>query len=191
MKLLLNIVDKLVFGTLLLLALQVPLLADHYLQYISGYFAALEKQVEGFEANAKLNAYDDVYAMIDDLLLNNTAAVRVDAQQKLSTLEEYEDLTVALNLFASGNILQQSWYMFQPSRYDTLQNVLDNFEPGIPLGVTEILYAIVLAMLLNLCLLLPGKCLGWIRQDKHKTGEDRGGPGRKEGRKRGESLKDL
>lgn len=175
MKLFLNILDKLVFGALLLLALQVPVLADHYLQYISGYFAAIEKQVEGFEANAKLNAYDDVYAMIDDLLANNTAAVRIDAQQKLETLEEYNDLSVALNMFADGNILQQSWYMFQPSRYETLENVLVNFEPGIPLGVTEILYAIVLAMLLNLCFLLPAKCLSWIRHGKQKAARENTG----------------
>lgn len=175
MKLFLNILDKLVFGTLLLLALQLPLLADHYLQYVSGYFAALEKQVEGFALNAQLNGYDDVYAMIEDLLLNNTAAVRLDAQQKLSTLEEYEDLTLLLSKFANGNFLQQTWYMFQPSRYETLRNVLENFEPGIPLGLDEILYAIVLAMLLNLCLLLPGKCYTWMRRGGNKSARDKTG----------------
>jgi hypothetical protein len=152
-----NTLDKLVFGALLILLFQVPILSDHYLQFISGYYQATQQQVTNYEKNATLHGYENVYAMVDDFLKNETPAVRKDGEQKLQTLNEYEALKEALVIMQNGNIFQRSWYMFNPLRWKILRNVLENFSPGIPLKLDDILYGILLALLLSYLFMWPIK----------------------------------
>lgn len=148
-----NLVDKFLFGALLLLVLQVPILADHYGQFIAGYFDATKHQVEGFEATAAEHHFADVKSMIDVHLKNPEASVRTDAAQKLATLEEYETLKTAVQIFAQGNIFEKALYMFKPSGWKMLQNVLPNFKPSIPLSIEYFIYAFFIAWLLGAVLL--------------------------------------
>lgn len=150
-----NLLDKIIFGALLIFFFQVPILSDHYLQFISGYYQATELQVNNFKKNAALHGYQDVYAMVEDFMKNNNAAVSKDGEQKLQTLREYEALKEALAILQSGNIFQRSWYMFHPSRWQVLENVLENFSPGIPLKISDVLYSIVLALLLSFLFMWP------------------------------------
>jgi hypothetical protein len=59
-----RLIDKLVFGFILVIALQLPQLADHYQQFLSGLYESTRWQVEGYEATAKEYHYADVDAMI-------------------------------------------------------------------------------------------------------------------------------
>ena len=53
-----RLLDKLVFGVALIVALQMPLLVDHYHQYLSGWYKATQSQVDGYaEHYSKANAY--------------------------------------------------------------------------------------------------------------------------------------
>jgi hypothetical protein len=146
---LLNIFDKFLFGALLIITLQVPILADHYLQYLTGYFESTKTQVEGYESTAVEHQFSDVNAMIDAHLKNPEPSVRTDAQQKLKTLEEFNDLKTALILFHEGNVFKKAAYMFNPSRWHILQKVLPNFKPSIPLSVAYFIYSFVIALLLS------------------------------------------
>jgi hypothetical protein len=144
-----NILDKFLFGAFLLIALQVPILADHYGQFISGYFESTKMQVEGYEATAAQHGFANVKSMIDVHLANAEASVRTDAQQKLNTLQAYEDLKTAQLVFAQGNIFQKTGYMFNPARFGLLKKVLANFNPGVPLSVEYFIYAFLIALLLS------------------------------------------
>lgn len=150
-----RLVDKLIFALAFLAGLQVPQLAAHYHQYLSGYHDALSAQVEGYQATAYVHDYANVEAMIEDHLGNPAPSVRTDAQQKQATLAEYERLQEALEVFAEGNLLKQSLYMFNPSRYDRLENVMGNFEPGVPLTTSAFVSALLLALLVNACIACP------------------------------------
>lgn len=151
----LRLVDKLIFALAFLAGLQVPQLAAHYHQYLSGYYAALNAQVEGYRATAFLHDYRNVEAMIAEHLGNASPSVRSDAEQKLNTLREYEGIQEGVQVFVDGNLLQQSFYMLHPSRYDMLENVLNNFEPGVPLTMAAFVSALLLALLVNACLACP------------------------------------
>jgi len=155
--LLTNILDKLVFGALLIILFQVPILSDHYLQFISGYYQATELQVNNYKKNAAMHGYPDVYALVKDFMENSNAAVRKDGEQKLQTLREYDALKEALGILKYGNIFQRSWYMFHPSRWEVLKKVMENFSPGIPLKISDVLYSVVLALLLSFLLIWPIK----------------------------------
>jgi hypothetical protein len=159
MNFIINIFDKIVFGTLLLLFFQVPILSDHYLQYVSGYYDAIAKQVDGFKENAAMHEYSDVYAMINDLSINENSVVRTDAEQKMQTMHEYEELTLTIATLKQGNIYERAWFIFNPVRLDTLKKVYENFKPGIPLSGKDIGFSIITALILSICVMWPFRML--------------------------------
>ena len=169
MNFILNIIDKIVFGALLLLFFQVPILSDHYLQFVSGYYEATSKQVEGYKENAALHKYPDVYAMIDDLATNTNSVVRTDAEQKKQTMREYEELTLTIATLKAGNIYERAWFMFNPARWDTLTKVGENFKPGIPLGLHDIIFSVLTALILSASILWPLRFLIARKDRPHKS----------------------
>jgi len=150
-----NLIDKIVFGALLLLLFQVPLVADHYLQFLSGYYDSTRNQVESYSRNAREHHYPHAYAMVDDFLRNPNAAVRRDAQQKMQTLVEYEELGRSINILREGFLIEKLWFMLNPARWDVLRKVLHNFKPGIPFSLSDVIYSAIMAMLLNLIIMTP------------------------------------
>lgn len=150
---LLNIIDKIIFGGVLLLALQVPILADHYGQFVSGELDATQKQVEGYATTAAAKAFSDVKSMIDKHLQNAEPSVRMDAEQKLQTLREFEELKTTALIFAHGNILQKAYVMFKPTGWRFMFQVLPKFKPGIPLSMEYIAYAALLALCVSTLLI--------------------------------------
>lgn len=163
-----NIIDKITFAFLLLCAFQVPILSDHYLQYVNGYYQATKVQVDGFAENAKKHQYPSVEAMVADLLKNANSVVRTDAKQKQQTLLEFNTLNQALITLQNGNIFERAWFMFQPSRFHTLKQVTQNFKPGIPLAINELIYALILSLILSMLLLSPVRYL-FRKRDKAAT----------------------
>ncbi|RYY76733.1 MAG: DUF2937 family protein [Gammaproteobacteria bacterium] len=159
MNFIFNVIEKIIFGALLLLFFQIPILADHYLQYVSGYYEATSKQVEAYKQNAMQHQYADVYAMIDDLSQNTNSVVRTDAEQKRQTMHEYEELTLTIAKLKEGNIVERAWVMFNPAKLETLKKVGANFKPGIPLSVNDIIFSIIAALLLSAIIVLPLRLL--------------------------------
>ncbi|MDR7122989.1 DUF2937 family protein [Rheinheimera soli] len=150
-----RLLDKLVFGAALIFALQMPLLVDHYHQYLSGLYSATKWQVDGYEATAKAHQFADVNSMIDNHLKNAEPSVRTDAEQKLQTVELLQELTSGMEIFAHGNLLEKMVFMLHPDRVHVVKEVLQNFKVGIPLNASGLLFAVVLALLLNMLIMLP------------------------------------
>ncbi|MGL6258241.1 DUF2937 family protein [Vibrio sp. WXL103] len=150
-----RLIDKVVFGTALLIALQVPQLVDHYQQFLSGLYQSTKWQIEGYQATADDYGYQSVELMIEHHLTNPTASVRADAQQKRLTLARYDELEAGVELFESGHLLEKFFYLLRPARYDQLAQTLTNFTPGIPLGLGELSFGFVLALILHLMVMLP------------------------------------
>ena len=94
--------------------------------------------------------------------------VRTDAEQKMQTMREYEELRITIETLKSGNIFERAWFMFNPARWETLQKVIANFKPGIPLGLQDILLSALTALLLSAFLVWPFRLLS---RKKH-SGKD-------------------
>lgn len=148
-------IDRLLFAVLLLITLQLPILSDHYRQYLSGYVNALDKQVEGWKQLAKEFRFSSVDDFIRHLESNEDAVVAGEATQKRATLAELEDKREGLAILTHGNYPQHVAYMFAPSNIGTLNDVLENFKPSLPLTPIDIVYSVVLAIVLDAILLLP------------------------------------
>ncbi len=150
-----RLIDKLLFGAMLLLALQLTQLADHYQQFLAGSLDATQWQVDGYQATATQHGYASVQAMIDHHLTNSDPSVKTDAQQKIATLEFLDTIHFGLSIFQTGNLMEQAVYMFAPSRFETLKKVLENFVPGIPLSVSGWVFGVTAGLLLNLLIVMP------------------------------------
>lgn len=137
-----------------MLALQIPVFSDHYVQYLSGYYESTKHQVEGFRSNAARHGYSDERAMINDLMQNQSALIRDDARQKLHTLREYDELTQTLATLINGNYFERAWYISSPKQWKTLEKVLVNFKLGIPLSINDLAYSALIALLLSSLLTL-------------------------------------
>ncbi|WP_066014975.1 DUF2937 family protein [Endozoicomonas atrinae] len=154
-----NLLDKLLFGGLLLIALQVPVLSDHYVQYLSGYYEATKLQLEGFRSTAARHGYPDEFAMISDLLQNPSPIIKDDARQKQQTLQEYDEQAQSLATLINGNYFERAWFISSPKQWKTLERVLVNFKPGIPLSFNDLGYSVLIALLLSALLTLPFRML--------------------------------
>ena len=173
MHVLARVIDKLLFAALFIAALQVPILADHYRQYLSGYFDATREQVAELEDLARQFNYPSVDALIDSLKQNAEAVVREDAANKSDLLVRLAEADEGLTKLNNGNYFQQAGYMFAPSRQDTLVRVLDNFAPSIPLTPTAIVFSLATAILINLLVICPfWACrhgYHWYRERKQRV----------------------
>lgn len=94
-----NMLDKIVFGAALLLALQVPQLVKSYQQFIAGYYTATAEQVAAFETIATQHGFDSLQAMIDAHKQNEDLSVQSDAFHKQDTFNQYQDLQVLTQHF--------------------------------------------------------------------------------------------
>lgn len=161
-----KLLDKLIFGAALLLALQLPLLTDHYQQYLSGLYESTQWQVNGFQTTAHRFGYASVEAMIERHLTNEEPSVRADANQKLATLARYRELQAGMTIFRQGNLISKTIYMFHPARLHDLEKTLTNFKPGIPFTLSGIAFGVIAALLANLILTLPFFLLARRRKQK-------------------------
>ena len=160
--------DRLIFGGLLIAALQIPMLADHYLQYLSGFYDATAQQVSAYRANAYQHGFDSAESMIDALLQEKSAIVRLDAQQKLEVIEHHQQLEQAMQTLSTGHLLEKALFMFNPMRVDELKRVLVHFRPGIPIDIDSIIICSAIALAINALLYLP--LLG-LRRQRQKNGK--------------------
>ena len=147
--------DKLVFAVALIAALQVPLLVDHYHQYLSGWYKAIQSQVDGYETTAKAHQFADAKAMIDNHLKNPEPSVRADAEQKLQTISLLSELRLGMETFSSGTLFGKIGFMLHPDRIHLLKDVVQNFKPGIPLHASGLAFAVIGALVLNFLIMLP------------------------------------
>ena len=176
MLLLARVTDKLLFAILLLATLQVPILADHYRQYLSGYYDAQLERVTAIEQLARDYNYNTVDALLENLSKNASPVVREDARNKALAIARLREVETGLETLNHGAYYQQAWYMFSPSRKNTLSRVLDNFSPSVPLSPEPVVYSILFAILLNMLVWSPfwvGKqCYCWHknRQQRIKFG---------------------
>ena len=148
-------IDRLLFACLLLIALQLPILSDHYRQYLSGYIDGLNEQVETWQQLAKEFKFDSVDDFITHLQGNADPIVAKDAQTKRDTLIELHNKQAGLAVLNSDNYPQHWLYIFSPNNFSTLSKVIENFRPSLPLTPTAIVYSVVLAIILDAILLMP------------------------------------
>ena len=150
-----NMIDKLIFACAFIIALQLPQLSDHYQQHLAGLYHATKWQVDGYAYTAKQYKFSSTQAMINRHLENTEPSVRADAEQKQQTLMLFADLNQGMKLFEQGNLVQKLLYIFSPERFERLQNTLNNFKLGIPLTTSALLFALILATILNQLVMLP------------------------------------
>lgn len=161
------ILERLLFGALLICFLQVPILSDHYIQYLNGYLTANQDQVDQLNRLAAANRFDSAHALIESLSRNSDTVVRQDASNKMLMLEQNIQLKEDLSQLKEGNYFQRLLFFLDPTQFGKLGKVLVNFKPGIPLSVSDLLASVALALSFSLLIKLPFR-----RRSKYNLGHD-------------------
>lgn len=150
--------DKFIFALLFIGALQVPILADHYRQYLSGYYDATREEVESIAAMAQRHGYVSASALLDSLKQNSEAAVRDDAMRKAAMFDKLSDIEAGIRTLTYGHYFEKLGYMATPSHADKLVKVITHYKPAIPLTPSSLTFSLVTAILVNLLLWSPYFC---------------------------------
>ena len=166
-----RLVDKLFFATLLLIALQIPILADHYRQFISGKVDTLQTQVDAYQAQATKHGFASVDAMLSALLDNESALVREDARFKTEQIKLLMQTREGLHVLTHGHYFEKAVYLFRPDQFTTLQKVSENFSPAIPINPQDIVFSVLLALLVNIFCLFPMWLIGKKRRSLNGAGD--------------------
>jgi hypothetical protein len=158
--------DKLFFGITLVIALQVPQLADHYQQFLAGMHESSQWQVNGYQEIADRYNYASVNAMIEHHMQNDVASVRDDAIQKQQTIATHQVLSDGLTTFQNGNLFQKLLFMLSPSGWQYVDNTLENFSFGLPITTEGILFGVVFGLFLNMLISTPASMIAKRRRSK-------------------------
>lgn len=172
LMILLRMIDKVLFGILLLLTLQIPTFSGHYHQFLSGIYTKVNEDVQILIDRAKRYGFADARAMIDYYQTNPDPIIREEMQDNGKKLDEHADLLLAMDIFENGNLFNKVIYIAHPERQEMFLNTLDNFKPGIPLSINDIVFAFVLGIVLNLMITLPLFLLGRLFRKKEKPEEN-------------------
>lgn len=159
-------IDKLFFGVTLVLALQVPQLADHYHQFLAGMHESSQWQINGYQETADKYSYASINDMVEHHLRNDVPSVRDDAIQKQETLLRHNELSEGLLVFNEGNLIQKLMFMMSPSGWQYVDNTVENFSFGLPITTEGILFGIVFGLFLNLLVSAPTSVIAKKRQAK-------------------------
>ena len=87
---LVRVFDKLIFAILFILALQVPILADHYRQYLSGYYDATREEVTALSTLAKKHGYPSANAMLEALKQNPEMQLQIHIYSELDQDDNFK-----------------------------------------------------------------------------------------------------
>lgn len=160
--------DKLFFGITLVLALQVPQLADHYHQFLAGMHESSRWQIKGYQETATRYHYVSVDAMIAHHLQNEVPSVRDDALQKQKTIIHYNELSDGLSVFQNGNLFEKLIFMLSPSGWQYIDNTLENFTFGLPITTEGLLFGVLFGLFLNLLVSTPTSMIAKRQREKKK-----------------------
>lgn len=160
-----RLIDKVWFAALLILMLQIPIVTDHYLQYLNGYVDATQAEVDHYQQLADTYDYASVSAMLIALKANEDPLVRDDAVHKQTVLQAHKDAQQALQTLRTSNYFEQFWYFAQPVQYPRLSQVLTFYQPSLPLQPQAIGSALATSLTLYLLLWLP---VAWLRNRRKK-----------------------
>ncbi|MEC8419000.1 MAG: DUF2937 family protein [Pseudomonadota bacterium] len=163
-----RVLDKVLFAVLFIITLQVPILADHYRQYLSGYYDALRDEITTSTNMAKNHGFTSVDAMLDSLQQNSEPVVRENAKLKAERFAQMVTVEQGIRKLEHGHYFEKLAFIASPSHYHTLTRVLDNYRPSVPLTPSSIVFSLVTAILLNLLLWTPHFCYCQIKHIKSK-----------------------
>ena len=95
--------------------------------------------------------------------------MRDDAQHKQTVLLAHKEAQKALHNLRTSNYFEQAWYFAQPAQYQRLGQVLNLYQPSLPLKPQAVGSALITSLSLYLLFWLP---VAWLRhrRKKHSQG---------------------
>ena len=158
--------SKILFSILFIGFLQVPILADHYRQYLSGYLDATNNEILHYQSLAHEYGYTSVEQMLVALSSNNDPLIQKDTAHKQEVIANHDQAKKALIQLEQSHYFEQIGLFVQPQQYPRLVKVLNQYQPSLPMHLPSIGAALATTISFYLFLILPFKLL---ERRKHKA----------------------
>lgn len=150
-RMLLNILDRLLFVLAVLLFMQIPHFMDQYTQRIAGHYEAEQANLTKYQSIADEFFSGDIALLVEDFKASQRGSVARMGEVIESSMDRAEALQQSLAILRGENFLQKLSYLAMNSDKAVVRGSMRDFQPGMPFSHEAILSGItggVLSMLL-------------------------------------------
>ena len=159
MKLLLGILDRLVFTAGVLVCMQLPHFVDQYTHRLGGYSRAAQEQLAQYEAIARTNFNGDLDALIAEFSGSSSPAVAQTGRQVARARTRAQQLNAGLQTLETRSFVRKLVYLAVYIEPNIARDSLRSFKPGLPLTAAALVSGLcggmMAALLLQGLLRLP------------------------------------
>ncbi len=171
MRILLSLLDRIVFTIGFLLFLQLPNYVDHYTQRMGGYHAADRDTLAEYQQIANDNHAGELSELIEAFASSADAAV-VDTGENLRQLRRrVEDMNRGLIILEGGAFPRKLAYLSTNLRSDIALGTARAYVPGLPFTIEALVCGLIGGILATLLFNAPrGWRRGWrwLRDWRHE-----------------------
>lgn len=154
MRMLLAIIDRLLFAAGFALAMQLPQFVDSYTQRYGGYHQALVDSMAEYQRNADAHYGGNIDGLISDLHAAPAAGIQEIGDKLTRDRTREREMQAGLAILEHGTLVQKLWYLSQHADRELVRATWMAYTPGLPLSFDALLCgllgAIVLSGLFNL-----------------------------------------
>jgi hypothetical protein len=150
-RLLLNILDRLLFVAAVLLFMQIPHFIDQYTQRIAGHYEAEQANLAKYQTIADEFFHGDLKLLVQDFRASQRGSVARMGEVIENSLTRTEQLQKALTVLRGDGFIDKLGYLVSTSDGAVARGALQDFQPGMPFSREAILSGIsggALSMLL-------------------------------------------
>jgi len=162
-----SLLSRVMFGIGLITCMQIPEFIKQFNLTLKGYVLALEEQVLEMQNIALHFSYASARAMVLEHQQNAQDSVREIATSQLTLLNNYETLKLISANFLDLNVFLQGWHIFQPQLRPILNLVIQEFQWGIPLTLTALVFGIIGGLVLSYSVDFIVLSAGYLKKIKH------------------------
>lgn len=147
MRFLLGIIDRLLFVTVFILAMQVPQFISLYQQRVEGYLQSNQSVLDKFDTIAHNQNLASLDKLVIQLKTTKDSASKQTAQLIQATQEETKGLSTSVQSLDSPSLGKQIWALIRYPQPKLLLSTLNHYQPGVVINQSALMCGIIFAIL--------------------------------------------
>jgi len=132
MKLVLGLLDRIVFTLGVLVCMQLPHFVDQYSHRLGGYSRAAQEQLDQYQAIARANFNGDLEALIAAFSADTNAAVAQTGRQVARNRDRAAQLAQGVRILETRSLGRKLIYLAAYGEPEIVRDSLRTFKPGLP-----------------------------------------------------------
>lgn len=149
MKLLVGLLDRVLFALGLLLALQIPQFLDHYTQRYAGYRDAVADSVAEYQRTADRHYGGNLDGLVTDLREAPGGGVKEIGDKLQRDRDKLAEMDANLLILRGDSLWAKLRHLALDADRSLARGALEDFKPGLPLTTDALICGAIGALLLS------------------------------------------